>query len=383
MSDSIIKTKKYDVAIIGGGLAGLCLAIQLGRKKVKTVLFEKEHYPFHKVCGEYISFESEAFLKELGFDIKKFNLPVIKNLKISAPNGFAINTKLPLGGFGVSRYMLDDFLYKTALKHGVDVFTGCKVGSTKNIFNYTEIYTTHGIFEAEIVCGSWGKRSNLDVQFGRSFIKPKNRNLNNYVGIKYHVVADLPDDLIELHNFKNGYCGISKVEENRYCMCYLVSGNELKKVNGNIKKLEETVLYQNPHLKNYFTRFKRLYSEPLAISQISFEPKETISNNIIMLGDSAGLITPLCGNGMSMAMHASKLLFEELTKYFDKEIDKETLFTNFSKKWKKQFSKRLAVGRIIQQFFGKPVTTNIAIRFLNKMPYVLSKIISLTHGKPF
>ena len=41
----------YDCAIIGGGLAGLCLAIQLAKNGHKIILFEKNQYPFHKVCG--------------------------------------------------------------------------------------------------------------------------------------------------------------------------------------------------------------------------------------------------------------------------------------------------------------------------------------------
>ncbi|HEX6334505.1 MAG TPA: FAD-dependent oxidoreductase, partial [Flavisolibacter sp.] len=43
----------YDIAIAGGGLAGLCCAILLQRQGRRVVLFEKEKYPFHKVCGEY------------------------------------------------------------------------------------------------------------------------------------------------------------------------------------------------------------------------------------------------------------------------------------------------------------------------------------------
>ena len=45
----------FDCAIIGGGLAGLCLAIQLADADRSVVLLEKNSYPFHKVCGEYIS----------------------------------------------------------------------------------------------------------------------------------------------------------------------------------------------------------------------------------------------------------------------------------------------------------------------------------------
>ena len=60
----------YDIAIVGGGLAGLSLSILLARKGFRICLFEKESYPFHKVCGEYISMESWDFLVGLGFGLK-------------------------------------------------------------------------------------------------------------------------------------------------------------------------------------------------------------------------------------------------------------------------------------------------------------------------
>jgi menaquinone-9 beta-reductase len=71
---------KYDVAIIGGGLAGLALSIQLAKKNYSVVLFEKEKYPFHKVCGEYISMESWNFLESLGLPLNSFGLPIIDTL---------------------------------------------------------------------------------------------------------------------------------------------------------------------------------------------------------------------------------------------------------------------------------------------------------------
>ena len=52
----------YDLAIVGGGLAGLALSIQIAREGYRVILFEKEQYPLHRVCGEYISLESWDFL---------------------------------------------------------------------------------------------------------------------------------------------------------------------------------------------------------------------------------------------------------------------------------------------------------------------------------
>ena len=68
----------YDVAIVGGGLAGLALSIQLAKQGHRVIVFEKEEYPFHKVCGEYISSESWDFLISLGLDLQQMNLPIIK-----------------------------------------------------------------------------------------------------------------------------------------------------------------------------------------------------------------------------------------------------------------------------------------------------------------
>src|SRR5687767_5657160 len=114
--------KPYDVAIIGGGLAGLALSIQLAKKNYKVVLFERERYPFHKVCGEYISMESWDFLQGLGLPLRDMNLPIIDTLNLTAPNGKSFTTRLPLGGFGISRYTIDNLLSKIAKESGVELF---------------------------------------------------------------------------------------------------------------------------------------------------------------------------------------------------------------------------------------------------------------------
>jgi len=126
-STALIDEKLYDAAVIGGGLAGLSLSIQLAKAGYNVVLFEKEKYPFHKVCGEYISLESWDFIKGLGLDLEKMNLPIIKNLIVSSPNGNSLEQPLPLGGFGISRYGLDNELYKIAKDAGVKIHEGTKV----------------------------------------------------------------------------------------------------------------------------------------------------------------------------------------------------------------------------------------------------------------
>ena len=92
--------KHYDVIIIGGGLAGLTTAILLSGKSKKVLVIEKKTYPFHKVCGEYVSNEVLPFLKSIGFDPFEYGATNISKLRISTPSGKNIISPLGLGGFG-------------------------------------------------------------------------------------------------------------------------------------------------------------------------------------------------------------------------------------------------------------------------------------------
>ena len=91
----------FTIAIIGGGLAGLSLSILLSKAGYQTILFEKEKYPFHKVCGEYISIESWNFIKKLGLNLSQLHFPIIKKLIVSSPDGNSIQSGLDVGGFGI------------------------------------------------------------------------------------------------------------------------------------------------------------------------------------------------------------------------------------------------------------------------------------------
>ena len=379
----MIDAKTYDVAVIGGGLAGINLSIQLARKGHSVVLFEKETYPFHKVCGEYISMESWNFLaNEIEVNLKEHEVAFINKLWVTSPDGESLRSDLASGGFGVSRYKLDFLLKNIAVTAGVSVFENCKAEEVifdNNIFN---IKTNTGNFNAKVCCGSWGKRSNFDVKWKRAFTYKTSSRLNNYVGIKYHVKMNFEDDVIALHNFKDGYCGISKIEDDKYCVCYLTKASNIKKA-GSIKKAEEQILYQNPHLKNAFEKMEHCYDAPLSISQISFSKKNAVENNVLMVGDAAGMITPLCGNGMSMAMHGSKIAAAEISAFLKNSISRKEMENNYSKNWKNNFETRVATGKLVQYLFGRTAATNLLVKIMNKSRFLTDKLINLTHGKSF
>ena len=366
----------FDCAIIGGGLAGLCLAIQLRQLNHSVVIFEKNEYPFHKVCGEYISMESWDFIASLGVPLSQMNLPIINQLGVSSEKGYMLEAPLSLGGFGISRYTLDHALSEIAISLGVKVFTNCKVFDTSNDKNGNELKTSKGVFSSKIVCGSYGR-------FTPSFIAKSIPESTNYIGVKYHIKSKMDANRIELHNFKDGYCGISKIEDDKFCLCYLTTAKNLQDSDNDIKKMEEKILKKNPFMRKFYEESEFLFEKPITISKVTFKKKSTFKHGAILLGDAAGSIAPLCGNGMSMAMRASKLLAFLLDDYFNGRKSFEILNQQYQHLWNINFATRISAGYHLQKVFGKNIPTHLSLLLLNKLPKITQKLISLTHGKPY
>jgi len=369
---------KYDIVIVGGGLAGLCNAIHLSKFDKKVLLIEKNNYPKHKVCGEYISNEVLPYLEFLNVNPFNFGAVKIDDFQLSTTKNKVITAKLPLGGFGISRYTLDFELYKKAKENGVEILQDqvININFKKDVF--TVETKENNSFTSKICIGAFGKRSLLDIKFERDFIKKK----SPYLGVKIHVKGNFPKNKVALHNFKGGYCGVSKVENDVINLCYITNFSSFKK-HKNITDFQENVVFKNTFLKEMFQNASPIWKQPLSISQISFETKKPVENHIIMSGDAAGMIHPLCGNGMSMAIQSAQIASKLILNYLNDKLESRKQFENlYITQWNKQFNWRLKAGHFIAMLFRKDKIASFLLSILKRMPFLLPLIIKQTHGKP-
>ena len=370
-------TTTFDVIIVGGGLAGLTSAIHLSTRKKRVLLIEKNEYPKHKVCGEYISNEVLPYLNSLGINPINEGAKQITKVHISTTKSNLIKGELPLGGFGMSRYFLDDLLVKKARLNGVKILkdTVDSIHFKKDSFTITTKIS--GVFQSKITIGAFGKRSSLDQKMKRKFIQKK----SPYLAVKIHVKGVFPENLVALHNFKGGYCGVSKVENNAINVCYITEYRSFKK-HKNITDFQEQVVFKNKHLRKIFKESSPVFEKPLTISQVSFQTKNPVEDHIIMCGDTAGMIHPLCGNGMGMAISSAQLASIRILQFLNGEIKtREGLEKQYLRDWNKEFKIRLKSGHFIAWLFRNQTISQIAYSILKRIPSLLPKIIKFTHGK--
>ncbi|WP_422351626.1 NAD(P)/FAD-dependent oxidoreductase [Flagellimonas sp.] len=371
--------KNADVLIIGGGVAGLTAAVDLASKGIQVIVVEKKTYPRHKVCGEYVSNEVKPYLEQLGMDFTKLSLPEINTLQLSTQRGKSIAVKLPLGGFGVSRYTLDNHLYQLALRNKVEFMFSTVTAVNYHGDEFEVSLASKPMIKAKVVLGAFGKRSNLDERFqlrGRHQKSP-------WLGVKCHYQYDgHPKNLVSLHNFQGGYAGLSQVEDGMLNLCYLVRYDSFKKL-GDIHQFNRQVLCRNPYLKQFLENARPIFDHPLSIAQISFGKKLAIADHMLMCGDSAGMIHPLCGNGMAMAVHAAKLASEQVGYFLkDQIIDRNGMEEAYQKQWNKHFKKRIWLGGRLQRIMLHTRWFNFGMQSIANSKPMLQTLIKSTHGNP-
>lgn len=299
-----------DVAVIGGGPAGATLGALLAMRGVDVVVLEKDRFPRDKVCGEFLSWDAMPVLEAIGATaaIDALGAPAIDRGRLTAGNR-SIDFRLPGTARGVSRWSLDRILLDTAAARGARVLEGWSVTRCDARGARFEIELAGREGEllrvgCRIPVGAWGRWGRLDHALGRSFVKERT---DRYVGFKRHFAAGATDPgMIELVSFPGGYLGAQAVEGGRSNLCGLVHHSEIAEAEGGWERYAESLRARSPRLGRLFAlepaQERFLSSEP-----VIFRPKAPVERGLWLIGDSAGLIDPLTGSGMAMAIQSAAL----------------------------------------------------------------------------
>ena len=369
----------YDVLIIGGGVAGCSSAIQLAERGKRVLLLEKQRYPAHKLCGEFLSVEVLAMFERLGVReaVWAAGAQPIDYTHITTPDGVFFESPLPGTALGLSRYALDQLLFERARTVGAEVQDGVAVHMVEgNLDEGFQVTTAGEAFSARLVLGAYGKRSILDRKLERSFLQAR----SPFVAFKAHYEGvDLPG-VIELHSFPGGYCGLSHVENEQVNACWIAHGAALKAVGGTPEAMIDQSLGQNPALAARFAAMERVSPRFIAVSQITFIPKGAFAGDVCMIGDTAGMIAPMCGDGMAMALRSAELATPLVSAFLEGNLDAGSFGLQHERAWRREFSLRMRLGRWMHHAYCQPAVARLGVGAVRRMPGLGRWLIRKTRG---
>jgi flavin-dependent dehydrogenase len=306
---------------------------------------------------------------------------------VTAPDGTAWETHLPGVAYGLSRKTLDAVLADCARQCGVEVREAAQVtgltGSLEEGFELETRSTRQSSRAwARTVVGASGKRSAMDRVLGSRFLRQR----QPFVAIKAHFHGPRIPGRIELHALPGGYCGMSEIEEGGRVVCLLVHEETFQQRrgegSGGLDEFVHWMMGQNVYLRSWLQWAERIHSRWITIAQVPFVPKPQLVNDVLMAGDAAGLIAPLAGNGIAMALEAGSMAACYLTRYLAGQIPADKLRKAYPAAWRKTFHTRLVLGRVLQPLLLRPAAIALSLKLFNHFPALGQLLVNHTRGIP-
>jgi menaquinone-9 beta-reductase len=312
-----------DLGIIGGGPAGAMAAIEAARSGLRVVLWESGAFPRDKVCGEFLSPECIPLLEQF-IPVALSRAAVIRRAEFHSKKGRSHSVVFRKPGAGLSRWILDDALWRAAANAGAVCHENERVTRVNKCLGFAgdrdpgwEV-TSAGANSVDarkllLACGRWWKVDGLQSP---AVSRTRPQRQGEWVGAKAHFAGIEPRDAVEMYFFQGGYCGLAPVEGGLYNACFLVRRPlaRLGRGGGNMDFLSWiNNIAQHPGLTARLRRGVQA-SVTIATAPVCPARRKPVVAGALAVGDTAGFLDPFTGDGISIALYSGQLAGRELAR---------------------------------------------------------------------
>ncbi len=309
------------IEIVGGGLSGLSLGIALRNRNVPVALHEALSYPRHRVCGEFISGVSQQTLESLG--IADLMQQCERHDLVSWWNGATLmgHYRLPTAAYAISRYRLDALLCDRLRALGGEV-----IESNRQQFTDKE---------------------------GMVWAAGRRPAKGQWLGLKMHVRGLQMSAGLEMHLGNHGYAGLARVEDGWVNLCGLFqiqSDNHAK---------HEELLLEYLHRCGLADLAEKIESCEWRANSFHATAgfrlgHQQMPTTMLGIGDSASIIPPFTGNGMSMALEAAEMAVSPLEQYANDQQTWQQTWRSVQQLQQRRFRRRLTFSQWFHRLILAP-----------------------------
>jgi 2-polyprenyl-6-methoxyphenol hydroxylase-like FAD-dependent oxidoreductase len=350
-----------EVAVAGGGPAGLAAAIRAAERGFRTVLFERQASVPDKACGEGLMPAGVRELQRLEVRIPGDRCAPFRGIRYLQEDGTVLEARFSSSpGLGIRRTVLAEALREQAIARGASLRQGT-VLAARTLGDRIELETTSGRVEARLLIAADGLHSPLRRAAGLS---AEGGAGPTRFGLRQHFDLAPWSDLVEVHWAEGIEAYVTPVGPRTVNVAFLREREESEDF--------AALLERFPRLR------ERLSGAAEASATRGAGPfwqrvRRVWADRLALVGDAAGYVDAITGQGLSLAFVASGLLMEELPR--DLSGDLRPALRRYGARLRPRWLAYALPARALVALSRRPAARRRAFRSLAAVPGAFSALV--------
>jgi flavin-dependent dehydrogenase len=357
-----------DVVVVGGGPAGLALAAAAAQRGLDVVVVEARRFPVDQACGEGLLPAGVRALEALGAraGLAGTEATPIPALRWIDPAGAALELALPPpGGLGVRRTALSAALLRQARQAGAEIIEA-EATSHHRGAEHVEVMTASGPLRGRLLVAADGRGSPIRRREELDGPVPRRPRF----GIRRHLVVGPWTDAVEVHFAEGAEAYVTPAGAGRVGVAMLF---ERAAPGG-----WPTLLARFPALAARLAGATPA-SEDRGAGPLVRGSTAQVRDRLVLLGDAAGSVDPLSGEGVSSALAGALELAALLPGALVAGASGQAL-AGWERSWRRRHRRSVAWTALLLGLARRPALRYQVIRLGAARPWILDRLLSVAVG---
>ena len=346
--------------IVGASFAGLAAALEISRLGHAVTVVERQAQIERQVCGEYLTPEGVEQMRLLGLEDLIARAPKIWGMQLVAPNASRVSCHFMRGRYGhaINRKEVLAGMLERALASGVQVLMGETLLGIDQVGERMVCRTDRSTLVSDYVIGADGRQSRTAHFLGGA--ANVRREMKRVAVHAYLRPRRSLEGQGQMHIFADGaYVGLNPTAVDEVNVSIVLSVEGLRSW-ASAKDCLNHYLLNSPGLVDVLPP---VTDEEVRVSYpLGRRGGEVCFPRACLIGDAAGFIDPLTGEGITSALKTAVLLGEALAS----EPDAQLAFARYANARAERFREKDAINTCFQWLIQKP-------RLCDAVAFILSR----------